>query len=210
MKKYIYSTEIRFRFIFINIMEKNTMNYAFIVGILLFTYNNLSGSFYDRMEAYAQMNNEERRNYDFRSAILNNNVDLVIADIRDGVDVNQISNGESILHTAARKGNPIIVQALIDAGADVNWKNEYNTSALDIVIQLGSAYDPVISVLLESGKLDYELIFDTLRKTENKCAQRLMFLQESGLQLDLDYERIIDRYYKVIYMLQDYLNPGLK
>jgi len=69
---------------------------------------------------------------DIHTAILNNNLDVVNQYIAAGIDINKVEqmSGSTPLITAATFGKTEIVEALIDAKADLNRKNNEGATAL--------------------------------------------------------------------------------
>jgi ankyrin repeat protein len=117
--------------------------------------------------------------YDGTSAIIeackmeNDNADYVKLLLQHGANINDIEVGkrregnstrDSPLIAACRKGKTELVKLLVESGADLNYKNEYNQSALSYASKM-SHYN-IIIYLLKKG-VDYSLPI-TYNKEQNK------------------------------------------
>jgi len=87
---------------------------------------------------------------ELRTAIKENNINLVKDLIKQGIDVNYgyVWNNTA-LHFASETGNFEIVKLLVDNGADVNATNDSNETALDMVGYVYECYDVNIANFLK-------------------------------------------------------------
>ncbi|KAK3559114.1 hypothetical protein QTP86_004096 [Hemibagrus guttatus] len=60
--------------------------------------------------------------------------------LKAGIDINRTTRGGTALHEAALYGKTDAVKLLLDAGIDVNIRNTYNQTALDIVNQFTTSH----------------------------------------------------------------------
>ena len=98
-------------------------------------------------------------------AIMSDHHDTALALMKQGANVNHINKEERMppLFYAVWKGNPKLIIALINAGADVNFKNENGDTALDLAESM-SHLDAanILKSFLSLKKKDY--IFDPLSR----------------------------------------------
>jgi uncharacterized protein len=66
-----------------------------------------------------------------------------------GVSPNQPGDNESPLMTAATQENPALLKLLVERGANVNYKNEYGTTALTLAVK--NKKPASVKLLLEKG-----------------------------------------------------------
>lgn len=69
--------------------------------------------------------------------------------LRNGANVNHIFDGHSALHMAARRGDAMMVNLLVDRGADIHAENDFGQSALHFAA--GYGYDKAVEALLIRG-----------------------------------------------------------
>uniref|UniRef100_A0A3Q2R1N1 CASK interacting protein 2 n=1 Tax=Fundulus heteroclitus TaxID=8078 RepID=A0A3Q2R1N1_FUNHE len=60
--------------------------------------------------------------------------------LKAGIDINKTTKSGTALHEAALYGKTEVVRLLLDAGVDVNIRNTYNQTALDIVNQFTTSH----------------------------------------------------------------------
>ncbi|MEQ2160167.1 hypothetical protein GOODEAATRI_030750 [Goodea atripinnis] len=60
--------------------------------------------------------------------------------LKAGIDINKTSKSGTALHEASLYGKTEVVRLLLDAGVDVNIRNTYNQTALDIVNQFTASH----------------------------------------------------------------------
>ena len=63
----------------------------------------------------------------------------------------QDGHGKTPLHNAVEKGNLAIVQALINAGADVNLEDSYGRTAVTFAVELGHVAEAILHALIKAG-----------------------------------------------------------
>ena len=78
-------------------------------------------------------------------AVQNQQVETVKTLLSLGANANFMKAGMSVLIAASYRGNASIVQALLDAGANADWVDENNESALDVAV--ANNYTDVVTVL---------------------------------------------------------------
>lgn len=85
-----------------------------------------------------------------RTAVMNNNVEIVELLLLHGADPNaEDSKGDQILWRAVSTDNPELVALLLDAGADVHAINSEASAVLPIAVQKGNL--EIVLMLLEAG-----------------------------------------------------------
>lgn len=77
---------------------------------------------------------------DFIQAIKNSKPAEVVALLRRGMDPNSVDpTGQPVLHMAAREGNLEVVQALVQAGANIDKRNAFKETPIMLACITGSA-----------------------------------------------------------------------
>lgn len=143
-------------------------------------------------------------------AAIQGNLDAVRQHIEAGSDLNEKepSRGSSPLITAAAFGRTEIAVALIDAGADVNYKNNEGSTALHTAALL--CRTEIVKALLENGadktvrnnagRTALDAVsgpFDDVKGIYDRLGLSL-----KPLGLELDYERIKETRPKIAEMLR--------
>lgn len=82
-------------------------------------------------------------------AACNNHVPLARALLESGVDVNAKMGSASALYHACDAGSPAVVKLLIEAGADVNLRDETQETALENAAHKG--FTVIVAMLLKAG-----------------------------------------------------------
>lgn len=82
-------------------------------------------------------------------AACNNHVPLARALLESGVDVNAKMGSASALYYACDAGSPVVVKLLIEAGADVNLRDETQVTALESAAYKG--FTVIVAMLLKAG-----------------------------------------------------------
>jgi len=91
---------------------------------------------------------------DLMTASANGDLGRVQQLLRDGTQVNQhTNNGKTAIHYAAQSKNVLVVQALIQAGADVNARSEGNVTPLMLSVDMAFGH-PDISLALIKADAD--------------------------------------------------------
>lgn len=77
--------------------------------------------------------------------------------LENGADVNHFDFfGDTVLHIAAVRSNPVVMQMLIDHGAEVDFVNDHGFTPLDMAMMCFEDDQPeVVSLLLEAGADPY-------------------------------------------------------
>jgi len=89
---------------------------------------------------------------DLMTASANGDVGRVQQLLRNGAQVNQhTSNGKTAIHYAAQSKNVLVVQALIQAGADVNAKSEGNVTPLMLSVDMAFGQPDISLALINAG-----------------------------------------------------------
>jgi len=100
-------------------------------------------------------------------------------------------NGDTLLHHAARNNNINLVEILLDHGADVNAKNNYGSTALDLAIRFSSRNPQLHQLLISRGavrneKSNQETIVKD-RPTESEVLTELKTFLEAGGDIEHYY-----------------------
>ena len=143
-------------------------------------------------------------------AAIQGNLEAVQQHIRAGSNLNESepSRGSSPLITAAVFGRTEIAVALIEAGADVNYKNNEGSTALHSAALF--CHTEIVKALLENGadktirnndgRIPLDSVaapFDDVKPIYDRLGRSL-----KPLGLNLDYERIKETRPKIAEMLQ--------
>ncbi len=98
---------------------------------------------------------------DLRDAVINGNIDQVKNLIAQEVDVDDTDGSDygSPLHVAAKKGNCEIITLLLDAGANINLKNE-DMGATPLMIAVDAGQPEAVILLLKRGADPQSVNFD--------------------------------------------------
>lgn len=150
-----------------------------------------------KKESSKEENKTAKPKIDIFSAVFMNNVEVVKQHIEAGSDLNasEPTNKSTPLITAAAFGKYEVAELLINAGADLNYKNNDGSTALHTAAFFG--HENMVKLLLKNnaditiknnvGKTAYELvsmpfedlksIYDTLEKV----------FESFGVKLDFEY-----------------------
>lgn len=83
-----------------------------------------------------------------------------------GINVNyQSSDGTTLLHEAANRGNDKLVKILMEAGANPSKKDNYGDTALDVAINNGM-YRCIEFMLMHKEKQDFSAMTDNFEIVE--------------------------------------------
>ncbi|WP_224995934.1 ankyrin repeat domain-containing protein [Cesiribacter sp. SM1] len=157
--------------------------------------------------AYACNSNSENRklsqsgiappDVDLHTATVSGNLDAVKQHIRAGSDLNEKDpfGGSSPLITAAVFGKPEIAKALIDAGADINFQN--NDQSTPLITAAFFCRPKIVEMLLEKGAdktmknkygaTAYESVAAPFGEVKSGYEMMGKALGPMGLQLDYAY-----------------------
>ncbi|KAF3845863.1 hypothetical protein F7725_002941 [Dissostichus mawsoni] len=72
--------------------------------------------------------------------LLSSNMVVALLLLNAGIDINKTTKSGTALHEASLYGKTEVVRLLLDAGVDVNIRNTYNQTALDIVNQFTTSH----------------------------------------------------------------------
>jgi ankyrin repeat protein len=104
--------------------------------------------------------------------------------LREGVDVNErTSNGETALHYAAQSKNVLVVQALIQAGADVNVKMTGDVTPLMRSLDMAFGQPDIAFALIHAGA-------DVNAADENGDTPLIIATTESSFEV---FQSLLDR-----------------
>lgn len=164
-------------------MEFNVKKYLVLIGLFVFTQNNLlAGQLFSSRANIGKCNSNEL-GFKLVEAVKNNNISEVKKLIQAGANVNaKYDNSDTVLIEATRNGNIEIVRLLLKYGADVNIQNKYGNTALTYAS--GSGHIDIVRLLLEHGanvntKSKYNLT-PLIMATRNGHTEIVKLLLEHG------------------------------
>lgn len=98
----------------------------------------------------------EEEQKEFYLAVLKSNVEKVREYLDRGIDINREVPGEYPLFVASKAGHPEMVKVLLEAGADVNQKDDEQETILHWLGHLGhqESHLEVVKILVQEPKID--------------------------------------------------------
>jgi len=130
--------------------------------------------------------------YYLNQAIVREDLDQVKKLIKEGNDVDYQYNGRNALHTACDKDSPVMVELILNAGADVNSISEEGIGRTPLQIVLGDVMQDdspqLVELLLKGGadpnltkEIDQHPLFEAIRSAH---VESLKLLLEHGANTD--------------------------
>jgi len=100
--------------------------------------------------------------------------DILIKIIEQSINENKVYNdGSTILHKSAQSGWAIVCDLLLNSGMDVNHKNNFDETPIDIAC-VGGESDVVNVLLYHGSEVNNNLLFGAINSKNTKLAKLLL------------------------------------
>ena len=180
--------------IFTNYFRALSVRFAFVIAMVLVGTSCQSVSADTAVSPVASI---EAPAIDIHTAVVTNNVEAVKQHIAAGTDINQKDplGGSSPLISAALFGRTEMARILIDAGADVDFRNNDESTALHTaaffcrpeIVQMLLAHGADKSIKNNYGSTAYESVAGPFSDLQNTYDMMGQMLGPMGLKLDYSY-----------------------